>query len=142
MKIILAADHAGFPLKESIKKILEQKGYETVDVGTFSDESVDYPDFAHKASPLVLESSENLGIFVCGTGIGISIAANKVKGIRAAVVQTEELAALSRAHNNANVLCLGARFTEQEQAENIINTFLNTEFEQGRHANRLAKIEG
>ena len=142
MKIIFAADHAGFELKDTLKAFVEAKGYKTEDVGTFSDESVDYPDFAQKAAPLVIESEQNLGVFVCGTGVGISIAANKQKGIRAAVTDSKEIAELASAHNNANVLCLGARFITEDKAKEILEIFLNTEFEQGRHANRLAKLEG
>lgn len=142
MKIVFAADHAGFELKEALKSYVQSKGYMTDDVGTFSEDSVDYPDYAQKAAPLVLANEKNYGIFICGTGIGISIAANKQKGIRAALVQSKELAGLARAHNNANVLCLGARFTDEPTAQKIVETFLNTKFEKGRHESRLAKLEG
>ncbi len=137
-KIILAADHAGVSLKNQLKQWLEES-YDVVDVGAYTEDSVDYPDVVAKAVPMIEDSA--LGIFVCGSGIGVSIAANKHKGIRAALVHNTELARLAREHNDANVLCLGARFIEFEQAQDMVDTFLTTEFEQGRHLRRVEKIE-
>lgn len=137
-KIILAADHAGVSLKNQIKKWLEES-YAVVDVGAYTEDSVDYPDVVAKAVPMIEGSA--LGVFVCGSGIGVSIAANKHRGIRAALVHNNELAELAKQHNNANVLCLGARFTDFAQAKEIVDTFLTTEFEQGRHLRRVEKIE-
>lgn len=138
MKIAIGADHAGFELKEALKSVLNDA--EVKDFGTYSAESVDYPDFAHPVA-LAVESGEfDLGILICGSGNGIAITANKHQGIRAAICWKPELAELARKHNNANMLCLPARFIPIKEALEITATFLNTNFEGGRHANRVGKI--
>jgi ribose 5-phosphate isomerase B len=138
--IALASDHAGFNYKERVKELLTHLGLPFTDFGTNSEKSVDYPDFAHTASESISKGSCGRGIFICGTGIGVSIVANKHQGIRAAACQTVEAAALSREHNDANVLCLGERLTTWETAKEIIEVFLKTEFEGGRHERRIKKI--
>jgi len=136
----LGADHAGFPVKESIKKYLLESGYPLEDVGTWSDESVDYPDYARRVAERVTRGDDRFGILVCGTGIGMSIAANKHHGIRAAVCTTEFEARMARQHNDANVLCLGQRVVGVGVATAALEVFLQTEFEGGRHARRVQKI--
>lgn len=141
MRIAIGADHAGWQVKETIVKLLRQEGHTVHDVGTFSgDVPVDYPDYAYKVANLVAQGEYERGILVCGSGIGVSIVANKVKGIRAALVNSVELAKLSRAHNNSNVLALGARLTDLNTTIKIVKTWLATEFEAGRHQQRLSKI--
>lgn len=140
MKIALSADHAGFELKEILFKDLEAKGHNVTDYGSYSKESIDYPEFAYVAAKTVAEKNYKLGIIICGSGIGVSITANKVKGIRAANCCNKEMAVLSRQHNNANILCLGARFVTPEQAIEMVDAFLITEFEGGRHQVRVDKI--
>ncbi len=140
MKIVLAADHGGFELKEFIKEYLLVKNYEVTDVGTHEEVSVDYPEYAEKAAEKVLSKEADLGIIFCGTGIGISIAANKVNGIRAALCHDIFTAKMSRMHNNANILALGGRLLGKGIAIEIVETFLKTEYEGGRHQNRLDKI--
>ena len=140
-KIILAADHAGFPLKQSVQSFLVSKGYDVVDLGTNSLDSVDYPDFGHAAAHAILEGKAETGIIICGTGIGISISANRHKGIRCALCGDAETAELARRHNNANILALAGRVLSAEQAQSIISAFLDTEFEGGRHQNRIVKID-
>jgi len=140
VKIVLAADHGGFELKESIKKNLLQAGCEVVDVGCSSSESVDYPDFAEKAVTSIVSGECQRGILVCGTGIGMSIAANRNKKIRAANCFDVQTAKLSREHNDANVLCLGARVLKQDDALRMVATWLETEFSGGRHQRRIAKF--
>lgn len=140
-KIFIGSDHAGFQLKENVKVFLEKKKFKINDLGTFSEESCDYPDFAKKVAEKVAKEKNSFGILICGTGIGMSIAANKIKGIRAALVQDEFTAKKAREHNNANVLCLGARVIDSEKAKKILNIFLNTDFEGGRHSKRVEKIE-
>src|SRR3954466_4403484 len=125
-RIVLGADHAGFRLKESIKKYLQSQGHQVDDVGTASEDSVDYPDFAEGAARRVADGQDDLGIVVCGTGIGMTIAANKVAGIRAALVCDPATAALAREHNNANILALAGRSLNDAQAMQIVQTFLNT----------------
>jgi ribose 5-phosphate isomerase B len=139
--IAIASDHAGFVYKEKIKLFLPAIGFEADDFGAFSTESVDYPDYAHLVAGMVAQSKYKFGILVCGTGIGMSIAANKHKGVRAAVCESVEAAKLSRMHNDANVLCLGARITAWDRVEEIIKIFLITNFEDGRHRRRIDKIE-
>jgi ribose 5-phosphate isomerase B len=139
-RIAIASDHAGFEYKEKIKLFLHQIGFDSEDFGTYSIESVDYPDYAHLVSDIISQSKYNRGILICGTGIGMSITANKHKGIRAAVCESVEAAKLSRMHNDANILCLGARITPRERVEEIIKVFLNTKFEGGRHQKRIEKI--
>jgi len=140
MKIALGADHAGFELKNRIKLHLQQKGIETQDEGTNSPDSVDYPDFAMLVGHDVAQHRADLGILVCGSGIGMAIAANKVEGIRAANVSSEYEAQMSREHNNANVLTLGARILNPEQAVAIVDKWLATQFAGGRHERRVEKI--
>ncbi len=141
MRIALACDHGGFRLKEVIKKYLESKGIEFIDYGTFNEDSVDYPDFALKAAKGIVNGEADRGIFICGTGIGISIAANKVPGIRAALCYNLFAAEMSRRHNDANVLALGGRVIGDELAKAIVDTWLKTPFEGGRHERRIKKIE-
>ncbi|OPY02915.1 MAG: putative sugar phosphate isomerase YwlF [Syntrophorhabdus sp. PtaB.Bin047] len=141
MKIAVGSDHAGFELKEYIKEILPAGEYQVTDVGTHSPESVDYPDFGFDVARRVAAGEADRGILVCGTGIGMSIAANKVKGIRAALVNDLYTAAQSRRHNDANVLVLAGRIIGKGLAEEIVKTWLSTEFEGGRHLGRLRKIE-
>ena len=139
-KIALAADHRGFEMKQKIAPFLRTQGFEVIDYGTDSEESCDYPDYILKAAEAVAKGSVPLAIGICHSGVGSAIAANKVKGVRAALVQNEEQAKLSRAHNDANMLILGAGFVEQPLAQKIVNAWLNAEFEGGRHARRLDKI--
>lgn len=140
MKIAIGADHAGFVLKEKIKEKLVRDGHEVEDVGTHSGESVDYPDFARQVASKVSAGEAERGILVCYTGVGMSIAANKVPGVRAALGVNPEEVQLTRRHNNANVLTLGAILTTPEEAASLVDAFLNTEFEGGRHARRVQKI--
>lgn len=138
--IIIGSDHGGFTLKEHIKEFLQSQNIPYEDLGTFSEESVDYPDYAIKVAQAVANDPSTQGILCCGTGIGMSIAANKVKGIRAALCQDLFCAQMSRRHNDANILCLGARVIDKELALKIVQTFLTTKFDGGRHSNRLNKI--
>ncbi|HLQ50847.1 MAG TPA: ribose 5-phosphate isomerase B [Terriglobales bacterium] len=140
MKISLGADHAGFELKEKIKKLLLQQGVEVNDRGTHSSEAVDYPDYARKVAEEVADHAADLGILVCGSGIGMSIVANKVAGVRAANVSSEYEAQLSREHNDANVLTLGARLISDQNAFQIVQKWLETSFAGGRHQRRVEKI--
>lgn len=141
MKISIGSDHAGYRHKEALKKALESDGHSVIDVGTDSEESVDYPDFASAAARLVAEGKADRGVIVCGTGIGVSIAANKVKGIRAANVTNVEMARLAREHNDANMVAVGARITPVDLAIDIVRTFLKSEFSEGRHTKRVEKIK-
>lgn len=138
--IAIGCDHGGFELKEHIIKHLEDKGVEFKDYGTYSEDSVDYPDYAKKVCTAIIEGEADKGILICGTGIGISIAANKHKGIRAALCSDVYSTKMTRMHNDANVICLGGRVTGRELAFMIVDTWLDTEFEGGRHAMRIAKI--
>lgn len=140
MKIYIGSDHAGFPLKETLRDHIREKGHEVMDLGTFSEESVDYPDLAREVAEKVRENKDTLGVLVCGTGIGVSIAANKLKGIRAANVHDVNEATLSRQHNNANVVTVGARTLQPQTAKDIVDAFLATPFEGGRHQARVDKI--
>jgi ribose 5-phosphate isomerase B len=140
MRIAIGADHAGFGLKETVKRLLVDLGHEVEDVGTDSDASVDYPDFARQVGERVASGTADRGVLVCGTGIGMAMAANKLAGVRAAPVTDLETARLSRAHNDANVLALGARTTPAERALDLVRTFLDTPFDGGRHQRRLDKI--
>jgi ribose 5-phosphate isomerase B len=140
MKIALGADHAGYQLKDQIKQHLEQQGISVCDEGTSSAESVDYPDYARAVAHDVSEHRADLGILVCGSGIGMAITANKIEGIRAANVSTEYEAQMSREHNNANVLALGARIINADAAFRIVDTWLATQFAGGRHERRVEKI--
>jgi ribose 5-phosphate isomerase B len=140
MKIAIASDHAGYNYKKELSVFLKELEQQVLDFGTFSEESVDYPDFAFPAAEAVAGNIADLGILICGTGIGMAITANKVVGIRAANCTSTEMAEMARRHNNANVLTLGARITDLELAKEIVKTFLFTEFEGGRHMIRIEKI--
>ncbi len=140
MKIAIAADHAGFALKEKLRRRLVAEGHEVVDFGTDSAESCDYPDFAQAASRNVAQGRSDRGVLVCSTGIGMAMAANKIAGVRAAPAQSEDEVRMTREHNDANVLTLGAKYLDEERAGHLIDIFLNTEFSGGRHARRVAKI--
>ncbi len=137
MKLAIGADHGGYLLKEEVKKWLDQHGVAYEDFGTFSEASVDYPEIAAKVGHAIVDGKCDRGILVCGTGIGISIAANKIKGIRAAVCADEFCAEYCRRHNNANILCMGGRVLSTELALRMVNLYLNTEFEGGRHQRRV-----
>ncbi len=139
-KICIASDHAGFKLKENIKRFLIKKKISIIDLGPNSEKSVDYPDFAKKVSLRVKSKKSQIGILVCGSGTGMAISANKTKGIRAAVCYNLKSTKLSRQHNNANVISLGSRLTKKENALKMISTFLSTNFEGGRHLKRIKKI--
>ena len=138
--IILASDHAGFFLKEEIKKFLNNKRNKILDLGTNNTESVDYPDYAHLLSKKINNKNNNLGILVCGSGIGMNMVANKYKNIRSALCYSVKTAKLSREHNNANVMALGARLTKKNVALKCVSAFLNTSFKGGRHLRRIKKI--
>lgn len=140
MKIALGADHAGYELKEKIKLFLEKHGMQVQDYGPSSADSVDYPDYAHPLATAVENGEHQLGILMCGSGNGINMTANKHQGIRSALCWTVEIAEMARLHNNANVLTLPARYISQEEALNIVEVFVNTEFEGGRHQRRIDKI--
>lgn len=141
MKIAIGSDHAGYELKEEIKTYLIRKQIEVIDYGTYNVESVDYPDFAQKVAKCVANKTAEFGILVCYTGIGMSMASNKIKGVRAALVCSEENARLTREHNDANVLCLGAKDVEVKLAEKLVDIFISTSFAGGRHEKRVKKIE-
>ncbi len=139
--IAIGSDHAGFDYKEKLKNLLEDLGSQYHDFGTYTKSSIDYPDVAHLVCESIIDGKYEKGILICGTGIGMSIAANKHKGIRAAVCESVESARLSRDHNNANVLCFGERITKWETAEQIVKVFLSTSFSGGeRHVCRIQKI--
>jgi len=140
MKIALGADHKGYQYKEKVKSFLQEKGHQVEDFGTFSEEPVDYPDFALKVAEAVAKDEVERGILFCWSGIGMSISANKVKGIKAALCLNEEMAKLSRQHNDSNVLSLSAKFIGEEELLKIVEVWLNTPFEGGRHQRRLDKI--
>lgn len=140
MKIAFASDHAGYDLKEILKKNLVSKNIEVFDFGTYSKESSDYPDFAHKLAVSIENNEYDFGISICGSGNGINMTVNKHQRIRAALCWNEEIAKLARLHNNANICSLPARFIDEITAIKIIETFLSTEFEGGRHLNRINKI--
>jgi ribose 5-phosphate isomerase B len=140
MKISIATDHGAFDLKNKIKSYLESIGHEVIDFGCFSDESVDYPPIIAKAASAVSTGKCERGIVLCGSGIGASIVANKINGIRCALVYAPELVKLAREHNNANMIALGGRFTDFDTAKELVDTFLNTEFQGGRHLRRVEQI--
>jgi ribose 5-phosphate isomerase B len=139
-KLILASDHAGFEMKEKVKEYLVEKGFEVVDVGTYTAESCDYPDYGHKLAEYIENKIVDRGISFCGSGNGINMTVNKHKDIRAALCWNEEISRLARAHNDANVCSIPARFIDFETAKKIVDTFLNTSFDGGRHLNRINKI--
>lgn len=137
-KIAIGSDHAGFEYKELIKSFLDD--YELKDFGTYGPDSVDYPDFAHPVADAVESGAFTFGVLVCGSANGVAITANKHQGIRAAICWQKEIAELARLHNNANIICIPARFVSEDLAKEMITTFLNTAFEGGRHANRVNKM--
>ncbi len=138
--IIIASDHAGFLMKEKVKIFLNKSKIKSLDLGTFSEERVDYPDYAKKLA-LSVKKKSSFGILICGSGIGVSIAANRFKKVRAAVCYNQISASLARKHNNANVLCLGARLISLKNPQKIVYTFISTKFEGGRHINRVKKLD-
>ena len=140
IKIALGSDHAGYLLKEKVKKYLVELELEFKDYGTFKLDSCDYPEYAYKVGQAVVSGEADLGILVCGTGIGMSITVNKIKGIRGALANDIETAQLSRLHNNANVLCLGGRILKEDEAKEVVKIWINTSFEGGRHQKRLNLI--
>ncbi len=141
MKIAVGSDHAGFASKQTVIAWLERNGYAINDLGPYNEESVDYPDYAREVAFAVADGLCDSGILLCGTGIGVSIAANKVKGIRAALACNPEFASLARQHNNANILCLPARFTDPATIEQTLHNWFSSSFEGGRHEKRVNKIE-
>lgn len=140
MKIAIGSDHAGFHLKEKMKPYLESKGYEIKDFGCYSEERADYPDFAHEVATAIQKKECEFGLLMCGSGNGINMAANKHEGIRSALCWIAEIAELARLHNDANILTLPARYITEEEAKRCIDKFYTTEFEGGRHADRVKKI--
>ncbi len=139
-KLCISSDHAGFHLKEYIKDFIINSKISIIDMGPFTDKSVDYPDFAKKVSNRVSKKKSDIGILVCGSGTGMAISANKTKGIRAVVGYNVKSTQLSRQHNNANILCLGSRLTKKKDIKKIVSIFLDTKFEGGRHQRRIKKI--
>lgn len=142
MHIIISGDHAGFSLKEQLVAFLREAGHEVRDIGPASADSVDYPDYVHPLAKAVQAGNPAVGILICGSANGVAMTANKYKGVRAAIAWEEEIAQLARQHNDANILCLPARFISEEKAKAITKVFLDTAFEGGRHSNRVAKIDG
>lgn len=140
--IAFAADHAGVELKDHLRAMAEQQGFSVLDLGTHMLDSVDYPDYAQAAGQAIVDGHAGLGVLICGSGTGMAISANKLPGIRAANCWNMEIARLAREHNDANVLCIPARFVSSADASEIMQTFLNTQFAGGRHAMRVNKIEG
>jgi len=140
-RIAVGSDHAGYRLKEFVKKLLEQKGFEVIDVGTYSEDRCHYPIYAKKVAELVSKGEVPRGILICGSGIGMSIVANKFKGVRAALCHNIYSAKFSRLHNDSNILCLGGRVTGEDLTREIVEVWLNTPFEGGRHSERLQIIE-
>jgi ribose 5-phosphate isomerase B len=143
MRLAFGSDHGGIQLKETIKTYIQEtrKDIDIIDLGTNSDDSVDYPEFGQKVARAILDGSADQGILCCGTGIGISMAANRFKGIRAAVVTDEFMAEMAKAHNNANILCLGGRTTSEHTARRFVDIWLDTKFEGERHQRRLDKLD-
>ncbi|MDD5824139.1 MAG: ribose 5-phosphate isomerase B [Firmicutes bacterium] len=141
MKIVIGSDHAGFPLKEEVKQKLLDEGHEIIDVGTDSTASVDYPIYGKAVGKAVANGEAERGIVICGSGIGISIACNKVKGIRCALCTSVEMAEMCRRHNNANVIAMGARMIEKDLAFAMVDTWLETEFEGGKHERRINMLD-
>lgn len=141
MKIAVGSDHAGYELKKTVLSWLEGHGHAVEDMGPYSTESVDYPDYARKVAVPVARGEFDQGVLLCGTGIGVSISANKVQGIRAALVCNPEFATLARQHNNANIICLPARFSDSATIEQSLENWFAAEFEGGRHERRIEKIE-
>lgn len=140
-RIAIGSDHAGFELKEKLKAFLEEKGYEVLDQGAFSEERADYPDHAHAVARAIQEGNADMGCIMCGSGNGINMSANRFRGVRSALCWCEEITRLARAHNDANVLALPGRFVHPWHAERLLETFLSTDFEGGRHEQRVEKID-
>ena len=140
-RCVVAADHAGFALKEHLKAVLEDWGFSVEDLGTHDEASTDYPDYAHQLANAVASGAHPLGLLVCGTGLGMSMAANRHHGIRAAVCTDAYQARMARLHNDANVLCLGSRVLGTGLAEDVLRSFVDAQFEGGRHGRRVGKIE-
>ena len=140
MQIAIGSDHAGFEYKEALVKYIQELGHEVKDFGPTDANSVDYPDFAHPVASSVEDGENTLGVLICGSANGVCMTANKHQGIRAALAWQNEIAALARQHNNANIVCIPARFIDVDLAKKIVNTFISTPFEGGRHANRVDKI--
>ncbi len=140
LPLALGCDHAGFELKEAVKKLLQDNGWTVEDKGTYSADSTDYPDYAHPVADMVSTGAASVGVLICGSGNGVCMTANKHKDVRAALCWNEEIAALARQHNNANIICIPARFVSQEQAFSMLDTFLSIAFEGGRHERRVAKM--
>jgi ribose 5-phosphate isomerase B len=140
-RIAVGCDHAGFEYKEAIAKTLTSEGYEIDDFGTFSTESTDYPDFAHAVAGAIENGNAEFGVLVCGSANGVAISANRHKKVRAAIAWRNGVASLARQHNNANIICIPARFVSEKEANEFVHTFLNTPFEGGRHERRVEKIE-
>lgn len=138
--IAIGCDHAGYAMKSALVSFLEEKGLQVKDMGVYNDKSADYPDFAHPVANAVEKREVSSGILVCGSGNGVAITANKHQGIRAALCWMPEIAKLARLHNNANIICLPARFVSEEEAKEMVDLFLSTEFEGGRHQGRVDKI--
>ena len=138
--VAIGADHAGYEYKTVIIDLLQNKGFKVKDFGTYSTDSVDYPDFAHPVASAVEKGEAETGILICGSGNGVAITANKHQGVRAAICWQTEIASLARKHNNANILCIPARFVSTPEAEEMVNVFMNTAFEGGRHEKRVGKI--
>lgn len=141
MKIAIGSDHAGFCLKEKIKSYLQKEGFEVKDFGTYSEERADYPDYAHPVATAVENKEVEKGVLICGSGNGVSMAANKHRNVRAALCWNEEIAKLAREHNDANIIALPARFMDEQEAEKCVDVFFSTGFEGGRHTQRVKKIE-
>ncbi len=139
-KISLSSDHAGYKLKEKVKKYLLKKNFKVIDLGPKNNESVDYPDYAKRVARSISSKKSNLGILICGSGTGMAMSANKFKKIRAAVCYNKASTRLSRQHNNANIIALGSRLTNTKKAIRLVNVFLNTKFEGGRHLRRVKKV--
>ena len=140
LKIAIGGDHAGFAYKKEVITLLESKGYEVKDFGPYSEDSCDYPDYVHPLAQEVESKKADLGVIICGSGNGVNMVANKYQDIRSALVWKNELAALSRQHNNANIIAIPARFISLEEAKQFVLTFVTTDFEGGRHENRVNKI--
>jgi ribose 5-phosphate isomerase B len=140
LPLALGCDHAGYELKEAVKALLQQNGWTVEDKGTYSTDSTDYPDYAHPVADMVSTGVASVGILICGSGNGVCMTANKHQGVRAALCWNEEIAALSRQHNNANIICVPARFVSHELAFGMIDTFLSIAFEGGRHERRVGKM--
>lgn len=140
MRVYLGSDHAGFELKEQVREVLGDLGHDVVDIGPYTDESVDYPDYAERVGRAVASGEAPFGVLICGTGLGMAIAANKVPGVRAVQASDPEMARMARLHNDANILTLPGRYIDKEQAAEVLSVFLSTAFEGGRHQRRVDKI--